>query len=89
MSPVYLNPQSSSPIPFLELKGDQQHSFFAHLHDDLATSNNNNSSFSFNSHNRHNSEEILSLGYSRHEQQKARFNCLSSLFHLYLCNTSK
>lgn len=77
MSPVYLNPQSSSPIPFLELKGDQQHSFFAHLHDDLATSNNNNSSFSFNSHNRHNSEEILSLGYSRHEQQKVEKLVLS------------
>ncbi|KAL2940354.1 putative GATA transcription factor 22 [Bienertia sinuspersici] len=33
MSPVYLNPQTSSPIPFLELKGDQQHGFqvFGHV----------------------------------------------------------
>lgn len=72
MSPVYLNPQpSSSTIPFLELKGDhQQHSFqvFGHLsHDDLATSS--NSSFSYNSLNRHSSEEILS-NHSRDEQKE-------------------
>ncbi|XP_021739003.1 putative GATA transcription factor 22 [Chenopodium quinoa] len=58
MSPVYLNhPQTSSPIPFFELKGDHtQHSFqvFGHLHHEES----------------HNRDEILSLDYSRHEQKK-------------------
>lgn len=80
MSPVYLNPQASSPIPFLELKGDQQHSFqvFGHVHDhDLAT-NSNNSSFSFNnSHNSYNSQEMLSFDYSRHGHAKVEKLVLS------------
>lgn len=60
MSPVYLNPQTtSSPIPFLELKGDHNFQVFGRFHHDD------------HSHIRHNSEEILSLDYSRHEQKKA------------------
>lgn len=77
MSPIYLNPQSSSPIPFLDMKGDQQHSFqvFGYLHDDhLGASNNNNntntSSFPYHTYD----HEVLSLDSSRHKQEnKARF----------------
>ncbi|KAL9230382.1 hypothetical protein vseg_005744 [Gypsophila vaccaria] len=78
MSPVYLNPQHSSSIPFLELKGDQQHTLplimgYVHDHVTSTTTNNNNTYFSRSSFENEitSNNEVVSMDYSRFTQDKA------------------
>ncbi|KAL9226884.1 hypothetical protein vseg_002645 [Gypsophila vaccaria] len=73
MSPVYLNPQQSSSLSFLDLKGDhQQLPILGYLHDHVTSANSNHAAYfscsSFESHR--NSAEFLAMEYSRRAQDK-------------------
>ncbi|KAK9683875.1 hypothetical protein RND81_10G171200 [Saponaria officinalis] len=65
MSPVYMNPQQSSSLSFLELKSDP---ILGYLHDHVTSTNNNHAYFSCSSFE--NRPEFIAMEYSRRAQDQ-------------------
>jgi len=85
MTPVYLNPASSS-FPFVDLKEEQHLQLFLSPHQ-AATSLSGPTNFFNTTHDQRESKLAESRQHDDHEARTASFNCMVSWFHFSFCLT--